>query len=131
MLSSSAASGANAPVSSSGKEETSQTSTLDGSSSPTSEVTAVPTLPATTTGTPAVRWMWPSSSAVVVFPLDPVTATNWLGSSRQPSSTSPSTGNPAARAAATTGADCGTPGLLTSHGDPPASPKPPASSAPP
>ena len=37
-----------------------------------------------------------------------------MGSSRQPISSSPTTGNPAARAPrATTGASCGTPGLLT------------------
>src|SRR4051794_13431369 len=57
--------------------------------------------------------MWPSSSTVVVLPFVPVTATNSLGSSRQPSSTSPSTGTPRARAAATTAASRGTPGDFT------------------
>ena len=36
----------------------------------------MPTFPATATGSPAVRQTWPSSSATVVLPLVPVTATN-------------------------------------------------------
>ncbi len=52
----------------------------------------MPTLPATATGTAASRWMWPIHSVVVVLPLVPVTAMKSLSSSRQPSSTSPSTG---------------------------------------
>ena len=53
-LSSTAASGANASVSSSWNEDASQTITAPGSSVPGSEASAVPTLPATTTGAPAV-----------------------------------------------------------------------------
>ena len=45
-----------------------------GATSPASEASAVPTLPATATGSPASRWMWPISSTVVVLPLEPVTA---------------------------------------------------------
>ena len=37
--------------------------------------------------------MWPIHSVVVVLPLVPVTATNSFGSSRQASSSSPSTGD--------------------------------------
>ena len=58
----------------------------------------MPTLPATATGSPASRWMWPIHSVVVVLPLVPVTAMNSFGSSRQASSSSPSTGMPARRA---------------------------------
>ena len=39
----------------------------------------VPTLPATATGSPASRWMWPIHSVVVVLPLVPVTAMNSFG----------------------------------------------------
>ena len=39
----------------------------------------MPTLPATATGSPAVRQMWPSSSATVVLPFVPVTATKRFG----------------------------------------------------
>ena len=42
-----------------------------GRASPTSELSGVPTLPATATGSPASRWMWPISSVVVVLPLVP------------------------------------------------------------
>ena len=82
-------------------------------SPPRSPVSAVPTLPATATGSPASRWICPSSSTVVVLPFVPVTATNALGTRRQPSSSSPSTGTPRARAAAMTGASRGTPGDFT------------------
>ena len=67
------------------------------SSVPGSDTSAVPTLPATTTGSPATRWMWPISSTVVVLPLEPVSAMNSFGSSRQPSSTSPITRIPCAQ----------------------------------
>ena len=113
MLSSTAASGANASVSSSWKEDASQTIVARSSSSPTRPLSAVPTLPATATGRPASRWMCPIHSTVVVLPLVPVTAMNSLGSRRHASSSSPSTGSPRARAAAITGACAGTPGLLT------------------
>src|SRR3954452_1547721 len=112
-LSSTAPSGANSTASSSWKEETSQTTVASGARWPTSELSAVPTLPATATGRPASRWMWPMSSVVVVLLLVPVTAMNSLGMSRHASSTSPSTGSPRSRAAATTGASAGTPGDLT------------------
>ena len=112
-LSSTAPSGANSTASSSWKEETSQTTVAASGSRPTCELSAVPTLPATTTGRPASRWMWPMSSLVVVLPLVPVTAMNSLGISRHASSTSPSTGSPRSRAAAMTGAWAGTPGDLT------------------
>ena len=73
----------------------------------------MPTLPTTSTGTPAVRCRWPSSSVVVVLPLVPVTAMTSLGTQRQASSSSPRTGRPRSRAAAITGAVGGTPGDLT------------------
>ena len=89
------------------------TTVVAGASVPGSEVSAVPTLPATFTGSPASRCRWPISSTVVVLPLEPVTAMNSCSpSSRQPVSYSPSTGIPRSRAAATTGASFGTPGLL-------------------
>ncbi len=78
--------------------------TASSGTEPGSEVTAVPTLPATATGWAASRWMWPIHSVVVVLPLVPVTAMNSFPSRRQPSSSSPRTGMPRARAAATTGA---------------------------
>ena len=82
-LSSTAASGAKASVSSSWKEDASHTTVAAGPTSPASEASAVPTLPATATGRPASRWTWPISSTVVVLPLEPVTARNSLGTSRQ------------------------------------------------
>ena len=75
----------------------------------------MPTLPATATGSPAVRQTWPSSSATVVLPFVPVTAQKRFGSSRQESSSSPITGMPRSRAAAIAGASAGTPGLLTTQ----------------
>ncbi len=56
---------------------------------------AVPTLPATATGSPASRWTWPIHSVVVVLPFVPVTAMKSLGSSRQASSSSPTSVEPA------------------------------------
>ncbi len=94
MLSSTAASGAKARVSSSWKEEASQAIVTSGPSEPTSEQAAVPTLPATATGRLASRWMCPISSVVVVLPFVPVTAMNSLGSIRHASSSSPMTGSP-------------------------------------
>ena len=94
-LSSTAASGAKASVSSSWNEDASQTITAPGSSVPGRDASGVPTLPATTTGSPAVRWTWPISSTVVVLPFEPVSATNSCSSSRQPSSSSPITRRPA------------------------------------
>ncbi len=76
----------------------------------------MPTLPATSTGRPASRWTCPIHSAVVVLPLEPVTAMNsWSGSALQPTSSSPMTSSPRSRAATITGASCGTPGLLTTR----------------
>ena len=75
----------------------------------------MPTLPATATGSPALRQTWPSSSATVVLPFVPVTAQKRFGSSRQASSSSPITGRPRSRAAAIAGASAGTPGLLTTQ----------------
>jgi hypothetical protein len=82
------------------------------SSSPTSEVSGVPTFPANAAETPASRWISPSSPTVVVLPFVPVTAMNSLGSRRHANSTSPITGIPRSRAATITGASCGTPGDL-------------------
>ena len=59
----------------------------------------MPTFPATATGSSAARQIAPSSSAVVVLPFVPVTATKRPGRSRQASSSSPSTGSPRSRAA--------------------------------
>ena len=100
-----------------GSSSTSQTTVASGVEPPTSDASGVPTLPATATGSPAARWIAPSSSAVVVLPLVPVTATKRFGSSRQASSSSPSTGSPRSSAAAITGASRGTPGLLTTVRD--------------
>ncbi len=108
-------SGASSTASSAWKLDTSHTIVAAGSTSPTSADSGVPTLPATATGSPAARQIAPSSSTVVVLPLVPVTATKRLGSSRQASSSSPTTGTPSSRARAITGASFGTPGLLTTH----------------
>src|SRR5256885_5836454 len=81
---------------------------------PSSALAAVPTLPTTACGRPASRQIAPSSATVVVLPLVPVTSNHGRSpSSRQASSSSPSTGTPRSRAAAITGASRGTPGLLT------------------
>ena len=56
-FSSTAASGANASVSSSWNDETSQTTTAPGRARRRARSAAVPTLPATATGSPASRWM--------------------------------------------------------------------------
>ena len=66
-------------------------------------------------GRSASRQIAPSSSVVVVLPFVPVTATKRFGSSRQASSSSPSTGRPRSRAATITGASFGTPGLFTTQ----------------
>ena len=95
-----AASGANAIVSSSWKLDASHTTVAAGSSEPASELTGVPTLPATATGDPAARCIAPISSTVVVFPFVPVTAMNSFGTSRHPSSSSPMTSMSLARARA-------------------------------
>src|SRR3984893_16358783 len=113
MLSRTAASGANACVSSSWNEEHSHTTVASPPTWSTSEHAAVPTLPATATGRPASRWMCPISSTVVVLPFVPVTAMNSFASNRHPSSSSPSTGRARSCAAAITGALARTPGLLT------------------
>ena len=94
MFSSTATSGANAVESSSWKLDASQTTVAAGSMAPARELTGVPTLPATATGTPAARCIAPISSTVVVFPLVPVTAMNSFGTSRHPSSSSPMTSSP-------------------------------------
>src|SRR5690349_18772043 len=85
-----------------------------GATWPTSDVSAVPTLPATATGSAASRWMWPIHSVVVVLPLVPVTAMNSFAMSLHASSSSPTTARPCALAATTAGAFWGTPGLLMS-----------------
>ena len=117
-------SGANSCESSAWKLDTSHTTVASGSSLPTREASGVPTLPATATGRPASRQISPSSSAVVVLPFVPVTATKRCGSSRQASSSSPRTGSPRSRAAAITGASFGTPGLLTTQATPSSSSTP-------
>ena len=92
-------SGANASESSAWKLDTSQTIVVASSTSPTSDDSGVPTFPASATGRSASRQIAPSSSVVVVLPFVPVTATKRFGSSRQASSSSPSTGSPRSRAA--------------------------------
>ena len=80
----------------------------------------VPTFPATSTSRPAARKIAPSSSTVVVFPFVPVTPITRVPSPscRQPISTSDHTGTPHSRAASTSGASPGTPGLLTRRSTP-------------
>ena len=99
--------------SSSWKLEASQTTVAAGSIAPARDASGVPTFPATSTGRPASRYMAPSNSTVVVFPLVPVTATNSLGISRQASSSSPTISSPRSLALTITGACWGTPGLFT------------------
>ena len=101
-------------MSSSWKEEASHTTVAPDEMRSARSATGAPTFPATATGSPASRWMWPMSSVVVVLPLVPVTAMNSFGISRQASSSSPITVAPRCCAAATTGASRGTPGLFTS-----------------
>jgi hypothetical protein len=103
-LSSTAASGASASVSSSWNDDASHTTVASASSVPGRVVSAVPTFPATTTCLFASRYTWPIASTVVVFPLEPVTTTKSFGSSRQPISSSPITRRPCRLAAAITGA---------------------------
>ena len=118
-LSSTPASGAKRSVSSSWNDDASQTTVaVPGSAPPASVDSAVPTLPTTSAATPAARCRWPISSTVVVLPLEPVTAISSLGTSRQPTSSSPITPIPASRAATTTGACAGTPGLLIDRAHP-------------
>ena len=100
-------------MSSSWNDDASQTTVAAGSRAPARAVSAVPTLPAAATGRPAARCIAATSSVVVVFPLEPVIAISGFGSSRQPSSSSPRTTIPRARAARMTAASPGTPGLLT------------------
>src|SRR4051812_47878767 len=88
---------------------------VSGSISPTRELSGVPTLPATATGSSAARQISPQSSATVVLPLVPVMPTKALGSARQASSTSPTTSTPRSRASRITAALSGTPGLLTTQ----------------
>src|SRR3954453_3767266 len=83
--------------------------------SPMRELSGVPTLPATATGSSAARQISPQSSATVVLPLVPVIPTKALGSARQASSTSPTTSTPRSRASRITAALSGTPGLLTTQ----------------
>ncbi len=80
---------------------------------PTSDVSGLPMLPATSTFQPAVASIAPRSAVVVVLPFVPVTPTRGFDRSRAPSSISETVGMPRARAAATGGASEGTPGLLT------------------
>ena len=103
--------GANAAVSSSWKEDASQTTVAPGSSSPTSERQRAcrrcpPRPPAAPPRGGCGRAARPSSSCRWC----PVTAMNSLGSRRQASSSSPSTGSPRSRAAAITGASAARPG---------------------
>ena len=72
-------SGAKASESSAWKLDTSQTTVVASSTSPTSAESGVPTFPASATGRPASRQIAPSSSVVVVLPLVPVTATKRFG----------------------------------------------------
>ncbi len=108
-------SGANSIESSAWKLDTSHTTVASASRVPTSVASGVPTFPATATGRPASRQIAPSSSAVVVLPFVPVTATKRCGRSRQASSSSPITGRPRSLAATITGASFGTPGLFTTQ----------------
>ena len=112
-LSSRATCGLNSWTSSSWKLDTSHTTTSPGSIRPSRSDSARPTLPAT--GAPSIT---PRSSLVVVFPFVPVTPTIGFPSSREPSSISLQTGIPRARAAATSDASPGTPGLLISVSTP-------------
>src|SRR5438093_1969642 len=72
-------------------------------------------LPATSTGRGCSARIDPVSAVVVVLPFVPVIAIVSASVARQPSSSSPITGTPAARAAAASGASTGTPGLTTTR----------------
>src|SRR5262245_28144004 len=105
-------------MSSSWNTPTSQTTHASEWIVPTSELSARPMLPATSTERPSARNISPSNAVVVVFPFVPVTATIGFERSLAPSSSSSQIGTPRARAAATSGASARTPGLLTTRSIP-------------
>src|SRR5882672_3026043 len=86
---------------------------VSGVESATCALRGVPMLPPTTALKPPAVNMRPASVVVVDFPFVPVIATMRPVSQRDASSTSPITGMPALRAAATCGWVSGTPGLNT------------------
>ena len=98
-------------------------STRPPASSPTRPETASPMLPATAQATSLASSIAPIRLVTVDLPFVPVMPTHGCAgpSRRNASSTSLQTGMPRARAAATTGAEPGTPGLLTTRSQPSAS----------
>ena len=102
-------------MSSSWNDDASHTIVASAATLPISDDAAVPTLPATATGRPASRWMWPIHSVVVVLPLVPVTAMNSFGE-QPPGELELAEHGHAARSRRRDdrGASWGTPGLLMS-----------------
>ena len=117
-FSSAAIHGWNVSVVSSWKLLTSTTCTVSAVDAATWLASGVPMLPPTSTRMPAASSIRPVSAVVVDFPFVPVMATTRPRSHRDASSTSPMTGTPAARAAATEGWSTGTPGLTTTRSEP-------------
>ena len=76
-------------------------------------VTACPMLPPTRTSPPASLSIAPAAAVVVDLPFVPVIAATVPFNSRKPSSSSATTGTPAARAACSSGIVEGTPGDTT------------------
>ena len=100
-------------VPSSWKLETSSTNVVASVEPSTIPVTAWPMFPPTRTSPPASRNIAPRAAVVVDLPLVPVIAATVPFSIRKPSSSSATTGTPAARAACSSGIVEGTPGDTT------------------
>ena len=112
-MSTAATRGWKAAVVSSWKLETSQTTSPSAGNASACAASGVPMLPATRTGRGCSARSAPVSAVVVVLPFVPVIANVSASVARQPSSSSPITGTPRARAAASAGWSTGTPGLTT------------------
>jgi hypothetical protein len=84
----------------------------------TCALSGTPMLPPTSTRSPEASSIRPTSVVVVDLPLVPVMAMTLPASHREASSSSPMTGTPAARAAASGASSGGTPGLVTMRSAP-------------
>jgi len=113
MLRMTAMRGWNSTVLSSWKLETSRTDQVSAVLFSMSSTTGTPMLPPTSVGIPAEARISPSRAVVVVFPLEPVTASMLPSRKRAASSSSPIMGMPKLRTWASSGVSSGTPGLTT------------------
>jgi hypothetical protein len=105
-------------MASSWKDDSSRTTTSTSAPESGNSESGVPRFPPTK----ACRSLWkrvPASAVVVLFPFVPVMATTGTSPrKREASSTSPSTGMPARRAAPISGRESGTPGETTTRSQP-------------